>query len=373
MDGYQQANPPEGDPTAAPTGANPWPEEDTVGNLYEHEKVIGVGVYGTVYKGRHRETDRVVAIKKLRIEEDFGQGVPSHVLREIGLLVDFKHPNIVELLDVHTTSPYDYSLVFEFVDGDLHHLLKSYRKSEITIPMELARHYAYDLLNGLHACHVRLILHRDLKPQNVLIGRNGLKIGDFGLSRLYSLPIRSYTLDVVTLWYRAPEILLGCQRYGPEVDIWSAGCIIAEMLVGGPIFPGDSEIGTIFKIFKACGTPTEESWPELSQLDNWRPTFPKWPDTKLEGVISSRPEMGTDGADLLRSLLAMNPQVRSSARRARASAFAQVAPQPSREPAKKVEMPVLPSEEACDAAAAQLAAQLAAQPPPESLVSSAAA
>merc|ERR550532_390726 len=142
------------------------------------------------------------------------------------------------------------------------------------MPFENVLRYSQELLSGIHGCHVRLIIHRDLKPQNILIGKDGLKICDFGLARNFSLPIKPYTHDVITLWYRAPELLLGAEKYGPEVDIWSAGCIIAEMASGYPTFPGDSEIGTIFKIMKFVGSPTEETWPGYHTLEHWKKTFP---------------------------------------------------------------------------------------------------
>eukprot|EP00415_Alexandrium_ostenfeldii_P004965 UN4965 len=165
--------------------------------------------------------------------------------------------------------------------------------------------YAQDLLSGIHACHVRMIIHRDLKPQNILIGENGLKICDFGLARVYTLPVKLYTHDVITLWYRAPEILLGVQKYGPEVDMWSAGCIITEMATSYPTFPGDSEIGTIFKILKLLGTPTEESWPGFSRLEYWKDTFPRWPPTGLEPIRTMQPELEGVGMDLITHLLDM--------------------------------------------------------------------
>jgi len=320
---FQQPVLPDGGPQALPTHSSPWPMDETVAEKYDQQMIIGVGVYGTVYKARDRQTDKIVAIKKLKIEEDYGQGVPANVIREVVCLRDFTHPNIVELLDLHVNGVQDYSLVFEFVEGDLHKLLKSYRKEDSIMPMDLVKKYAFELLNGIHACHVRLILHRDLKPQNILIGKDGLKIGDFGLARMFSLPMRCYTLDVVTLWYRAPEILLGTHRYGPEVDMWSAGCIIAEMATGLPTFPGDSEIGTLFKIFKTVGTPTDESWPGLRELEHWKPSFPKWPATDLEGIYKLRPEMGSEGAGLLRNLILLRPQARISARRAKNSPFVQ--------------------------------------------------
>merc|ERR1711920_381597 len=160
------------------------------------------------------------------------------------------------------------------------------------------------LLAGCHACHVRLIIHRDLKPHNILLTDEGvLKICDFGLARWYSQPLKPYTMDVITLWYRCPEILLGSQlAYGPEVDMWSAGCVIAEMMCSEVPFCGQSEIDTIFKIFKLVGTPTQESWPGHDQLEHWKTTFPKWRPTGLMPIYQLRTVMGNDGLDLLRNL-----------------------------------------------------------------------
>jgi len=177
-------------------------------------------------------------------------------------------------------------------------------------------------LSGIFACHCRLILHRDLKPQNILIGHEGLKIADFGLARTFSLPMRSITHEVVTLWYRAPEILLGSQRYGTEIDMWSAGCIISEMATCMPIFPGDSEISMIFKIFQLLGTPTEAVWPDIrSTCEDFKTSFPKWPPTHLEPILEHRPEIGETGLDLIRGLLAMNPKSRLGARKAKGHVF----------------------------------------------------
>mmetsp|Transcript_4167 Transcript_4167/g.6702 ORF Transcript_4167/g.6702 Transcript_4167/m.6702 type:complete len:504 (+) Transcript_4167:60-1571(+) len=298
------------------------PLDDVLLEKYEAMHQVGVGVYGTVYKAIHRDTRRVVAIKKMKTDEEYGmiqQGVPSQIIREVACLRDLIHPNVVELLDVHVGggNENDYSVIFEYVEGDLHKLLKSLRNNNRKLGIELVQKYALELLTGIHACHVRLILHRDLKPQNILIGPNGLKIGDFGLSRMFSLPLRQYSLDVITLWYRAPEILLGCQRYGAEVDMWSAGCIVAEMATMSAIFNGDSEIGTIFKIFKICGTPSEATWEGVSALDHYKTNFPIWRPTNLKDIADSCPELGEDGMDLIRGLLVLAPNDRYNARKAK--------------------------------------------------------
>merc|ERR1711904_558357 len=140
------------------------------------------------------------------------------------------------------------------------------------------RDFARQLLRGIECCHANRIIHRDLKPQNLLIdSKLRLKIADFGLARAYAVPIPKYTHEVVTIWYRAPEILLGSQLYSVPVDLWSVGCIMGEMATGAPLFAGDSEIDTIFRIFRKLGTPTEQIWPGLRELPDFKPTFPKWP------------------------------------------------------------------------------------------------
>jgi serine/threonine protein kinase len=316
----QQLIQPTGVHQAILTRNNPLPIEDALEEKYEAVNVVGADVFGTVYKARDRKTNREVAIKKLRVEEESHQGsdVPAQVIREIACLRDFVHPNVVQLLDIHFAGVQDYSLVYECVHGDLDMLLKSYRQRSEKMPMDLVKRYTSELLNGIYACHVRLILHRDLKPRKILIGQDGLKIGDFGLARTLSTPLRE-----VTLWYRAPEILLGCTHYGPEVDMWSAGSIIAEMATGNAIFPGDSAIGTIFKIFQVCGTPSESTWPGLASMQHWKPHFPQWPPTEFQSIKDARDGLDEQDMGLIRGLLSLNPQQRLSARRAKNSPFVQ--------------------------------------------------
>ena len=158
------------------------------------------------------------------------------------------------------------------------------------------------------------VLHRDLKPQNLLIDRHGqLKLADFGLARAFGIPVRTYTHEVVTLWYRAPEILLGAKHYSTPVDLWSIGCIFAEMVNRMPLFPGDSEIDELFRIFRWCGTPSEDSWPGVSTLPDWKPHFPRWPARSLQKCV---PTVDEAGLDLLRMMLVYEPSKRITAKNA---------------------------------------------------------
>ncbi|CAK9099500.1 unnamed protein product [Durusdinium trenchii] len=154
------------------------------------------------------------------------------------------------------------------------------------------------------------------RPQNVLVdstGRN-LKLADFGLARLFSVPLRAYTHEVVTLWYRAPEILLGHRKYATPTDIWSLGCIVAEMATAEVLFPGDSQIDTIFKIFRRLGTPSDEVWPGFSTLRNFSQEFPKWSNTELVDVRCKAPALGPRGVDMINACLRFNPIDRPSAK-----------------------------------------------------------
>ena len=183
---------------------------------YEKLERLGEGTFGVVHKARHRETGDMVALKKMRLdgEED---GVPATALREIATLRELKHQNVIELQHVFHTDRSLY-LAFEFCDSDLKQHMRSKGN---TLPPDAVQSYCWQMLNGLTWCHSHRIFHRDLKPQNLLVqpAKGLLKLGDFGLTRAFSLPLRTYTHEVVTLWYRAPEILLGAKDYACPIDI----------------------------------------------------------------------------------------------------------------------------------------------------------
>lgn len=248
-------------------------------------------------------------MKRIRLEVE-DEGIPSTTLREISVLRQLHHPNIVELNDVIQSEGRLY-LVFEFVDKDLK---KYFDSTEGPLSPQLVKWYTLQLLRGLEFCHVKGVMHRDLKPQNILISRDGsLKIADFGLARAFVPPIRPFTHEVVTLWYRAPEILLGCKTYALPVDMWSVGTILAEMVTKRALFPGDSEIDEIFKIFRVLGTPNEDSWPGVTSLQDWNEDFPVWPSLQISSFV---PGMCEAGVDLLEQLLPLDPRKRLSAHEA---------------------------------------------------------
>ncbi|KAM4908467.1 cyclin-dependent kinase 5 isoform 2-T2 [Sylvia borin] len=228
---------------------------------YEKLEKIGEGTYGTVFKAKNRETHEIVALKRVRLDDD-DEGVPSSALREICLLKELKHKNIVRLHDV-LHSDKKLTLVFEFCDQDL----KKY----------------FDSCNG------------DLDPEIVKNGE--LKLADFGLARAFGIPVRCYSAEVVTLWYRPPDVLFGAKLYSTSIDMWSAGCIFAELAnAGRPLFPGNDVDDQLKRIFRLLGTPTEEQWPAMAKLPDYKP-YPMYPATT--SLVNVVPKLNATGRDLL--------------------------------------------------------------------------
>jgi len=291
---------------------------DRFSRLYEVTGVLGEGTYGKVWKGRCLRSDKFRALKQMKL---FGRedGVPSTALREIAILKKLDdHENIVRLLDCFCR-PGELVLVFEILDSDLKlHMTALGGK----LQPNGVHDFAHQLLKGMEFCHASRIIHRDLKPQNLLISKADLrlKIADFGLARAFTLPMpQKLTHEVVTLYYRPLEILMGSQLYSIPVDMWSVGCIFAEMATGAPIFAdtfNPSEIGTAFKIFQKLGTPTEAEWPGLSALPDFKPSFPKWRPKGWANIRNTSAQLGATGIDLLDQLMLYNPSARISARAA---------------------------------------------------------
>jgi len=273
---------------------------------------IGEGTYGVVFKGKCKKTGEIVAMKKIRLESE-EEGVPSTAIREISLLRELKHPNIVQLKEVLMQEAKLY-LIFEFLTMDLKKYMETTLAKGDKLDATLVKSYGYQLFQGMLFCHQRRILHRDLKPANLLIDKDGvIKLADFGLARAFGIPVRVYTHEVVTLWYRAPEILLGSPKYSTPIDIWSVGTILAEMITGKPIFSGDSEIDQLFKIFRVLGTPTEEEWPGVTKMPDYKPSFPQWKAMDLGAVVKGAPPLALD---LLRLCMQYEPGSRVTARAA---------------------------------------------------------
>ncbi|KAG1312014.1 hypothetical protein G6F64_003362 [Rhizopus arrhizus] len=281
-----------------PVNANPE-------SRYIRQEKLGEGTYATVYKGKSRMTGEIVALKEIHLDPE--EGAPSTAIREISLMKELKHTNIVRLLDViHTETK--LILVFEHMDQDL----KKYMDARHGLDTPTLKSFMYQLLKGIAYCHENRVLHRDLKPQNLLISKHGeLKLGDFGLARAFGIPVNTFSNEVVTLWYRAPDVLLGSRMYSTSIDIWSAGCIMAEMYTGRPLFPGTTNEDQLQKIFRILGTPSEQTWPGISQLSEYKQPHVIYPQQNITQVL---PNIDVCGLDLLNRMLQYQPQLRISAK-----------------------------------------------------------
>lgn len=279
---------------------------------------LGNGTYATVYKGLNKSTGVYVALKEVKLDSE--EGTPSTAIREISLMKELKHDNIVRLYDViHTENK--LTLVFEYMDNDLKKYMdsRSIGNTPRGLEMNLVKYFQWQLLEGLAFCHENKILHRDLKPQNLLITKRGqLKLGDFGLARAFGIPVNTFSSEVVTLWYRAPDVLMGSRTYSTSIDIWSCGCILAEMITGKPLFPGTNDEEQLKLIFDKMGTPNETTWPGVTSLPKYNPNFqqrlPK--DLKLELQPYVKEPLDDNVIDLLHGLLQLNPDMRLSAKQA---------------------------------------------------------
>ena len=295
-------------------------DQAALGSAYIIESMIGEGTYGVVFKAKSRQTEAHVAIKKLRLD-GHTEGVPATAIREITLLQDLNnHPNIVRLLQVISEKHRLY-LIFELMLEDLRVYTQKKAKmpralnQKTVLAIPVVKQCTRQMLSALWSCHKHRIVHRDLKPGNVLIdedaaGNVTVKLADFGLARTYEMPLCTYTNEVVTLWYRAPEILLGERHYTPAVDVWSVGCIVYELLTGRPLFRGDSQVDQLLRIFKEVGTPTETSWSGVTSLREFNSSIPHFPKTNwAQAAMESDP----DGTEFLTALLTLNPKQRPSA------------------------------------------------------------
>lgn len=210
-----------------------------------------------------------MALKQIRIES-VSEGIPSTAIREIALLKELSHPHIVRLIDViyHNQR---LILVFEFLDLDLRRYMANNMSEPVEIP--LTKSLIRQLLEGVNFCHKSKVLHRDLKPQNLLISYDGtLKLADFGLARAIGIPFKALTDEVVTLWYRPPDVLLGSKNYSTNIDIWGVGCILAELCTGKPLFPGTDEENQLKLIFSIMGPPEGDIFEDLI---DWKVGFTK--------------------------------------------------------------------------------------------------
>ena len=285
-------------------------EERPVGKYTTTQK-LGKGAYGTVYKARDEYGNEIYAIKSFKVKNE-DEGIPSTAIREIYLLKELNHVNIERLFDVLNTTT-NLSLVFEFIDTDLKKILNE-DKNKDGLPPERTKSFMYQLLKGVAYMHKCKIIHRDLKPQNLLITKDDvLKLADFGLARGYGLPIRNYTYEVVTLYYRAPDVLLGNKNYSTCIDMWSVGCIFEEMVNGKQLFKGGNDSIVLGKIFYYLGSPEYDTYPEIEDLpfyEKEKNNIINKPGKDLKQILKN---LDDDGFDLLMKLLQIDPSKRISA------------------------------------------------------------
>ena len=315
------------------------PPECLLGNcrsVSEFEKLnrIGEGTYGIVYRARDRQSNEIVALKKIRMNKE-REGLPICSVREISLLLKLRHENIVQLTDVVVGTDLDSMfLVMKYCEQDLasliDHMKKPFTESQVKCIM-------VQLLDGVNYLHQHYIIHRDLKVSNLLLTDKGcVKIADFGLARNYGIPPKPLTPTVVTLWYRAPEVLFGVKEYSTAIDIWSSGCIFGELLNHKPLMPGKSEADQIEHIVNLLGIPNDRIWPGFSKLPLVKKmSLPSQPYNNLKHKFYW---LADSGIQLLNSFLTYNPAERISAYKARKSSYFKEKPLPA-EPAM---MPTFP-------------------------------
>ncbi|CAH9083237.1 unnamed protein product [Cuscuta epithymum] len=291
---------------------------------FEKMDKIGQGTYSSVYRANDLEQGKIVALKKVRFDNLEPESV-RFMAREIHILRRLDHPNIIKLEGLVTSRmSCSLYLVFEYMEHDLAGLASN---PGIKFNESQVKCYMQQLLSGLDHCHSRGVLHRDIKGSNLLIDNNGiLKIADFGLASFFD-PRQNHPLTsrVVTLWYRPPELLLGAAYYGTAVDLWSSGCILAELYAGKPIMPGRTEVEQLHKIFKLCGSPSEEFWSK-SRLPNATIFKPQQPYRRC--VADTFKDFPAPTLALIETLLSIDPAGRGSAASALKSEFFTTKPLP---------------------------------------------
>ena len=267
---------------------------------YEVYEKLGKGTYGTVYRSKDLLSNSLVALKEIQFK-DSKDGLSPSILREVSILKQMSHPNIVSVKDFFIEDD-AYYLTFEYLNQDLHTFLEGLNQplSEAVI-----KYYMHQLLLGLTYCHSNCIIHRDLKSHNLLMSNDRLKIADFGLSKFIGYPDSPVTPTVQTLWYRAPELLVG-GRYNDKIDVWSVGCIFGELINGLPIFQGANQIDQLWKIFRVLGTPTQQTWPGIGTLKGYS-SAPIWQAVIFKELF---PILSEDGIDFIRKVLVLDPAKR---------------------------------------------------------------
>ncbi|WJX93892.1 cyclin-dependent kinase [Trifolium repens] len=272
--------------------------------------------YGEMFKCKLKSTKEVVAVKILTIPEDHkSNGIPYSILNHVSILKALKHENIVKLETVIRTDEdvEDVYLVFKHIDTSLKKFLATPFPFDIK---KLGKPLLRQALSGLAYIHIQKIIHRDLKPHNILVSFknqeiNEVKLTDFGVAKSIAPPLSPYSIHMGNPCYKAPELLLGFTNYSTAVDIWSMGCIFAEMIKRQPLFVGKDGPKILTEIFWLLGTPTEETWPGVSSICTFIKAFD--PPIKPKDLAAEFPMLEPDGLDLLSKMLCLCPNRRISA------------------------------------------------------------
>ena len=289
-----------------------------LGPEYRAIEILGAGTYGTVYKAQKKDTGAFYAIKQIKNESE-NEGIPSTALREIAILKKMAHPNVVGVEGMAYPENH-IELCLEYCEYDLRKLIMEKQNDTNFYNENFIKNIMYQIFKAVDYLHSHKVLHRDLKPSNILIKKENwqVKLADFGLSRVYSIPIRPYTKEVLTLWYRAPEMILGIANYAIGLDMWSLGCIFAELYFQRPIFHGDSEIDQLFKFMRVFGTFNEVILPGYKAFPYFNKDFPFWKGCGLRNYVNQKTHIPMDDVafDLLEKLLVVDPVKRISCREA---------------------------------------------------------
>ena len=294
----------------------------SVYDCYEQIKHVSEGTYGVVWKARDLATNEIVALKQIKFDSAMiKEGFPVTALREASVLLAMSHENVVTVREMVVGNSFDkVYMVMEFMEFDLKEGMDRFTGA---LAQSELKNILHQILAGMQHMHGKWLLHRDMKTSNILVHRSGrVCLCDFGLTRRYQDPPQALTLLVVTLWYRAPELLFGETRYGPAIDMWSIGCIFGELICKDAIMKGQGELDQVGIIFDMLGIPTKENWPSFEDLPNagmfrWRKQeeepqiFKKFPVNAP--VSSSQAFLDGNGFDLLRKLLALDPKQRITA------------------------------------------------------------
>ncbi|KAI9674516.1 MAG: TFIIH complex serine/threonine-protein kinase subunit kin28 [Caeruleum heppii] len=283
---------------------------------YVKDKKLGEGTYAIVYLGHLKDDpNALVAIKKIKIIADYHDGLTMDAIREVKYLQELSHPNIIALHSVFSSKAQNLNLVLEFLPlGDLEQLIRDtdgvrYGAADVKAWMGM-------LGRAVWFCHASFVLHRDIKPNNLLIAADGeVKLADFGLARSFSDPYPNMTHQVITRWYRPPELLYGARHYSGAVDVWSMGLVFAELILRTPFLPGNTDMHQLDLICQAIGTPTENNWPGVSKLPDFISVAAEHiqPLRGLEYYLSLFGTAGDVGVQLLMSMVSLDPRRRPSA------------------------------------------------------------